>query len=51
MSNETLVTASQVTGSSPVSTTRSIAARKAVRLRWSTTTPFGLPVEPEVWMT
>ncbi len=46
MSNAMLVSASHVAGASP---TRSvIAAKKPATLRCSTTTPLGLPVEPEV---
>jgi hypothetical protein len=46
MSKESEVTASQVPGSAP--TLSSIPAKKFITLRWLTTTPFGLPVEPEV---
>ena len=46
MSNETLVTASQTPGSQPM--TRSMPVKKFTTLRFSTITPLGLPVEPEV---
>ena len=46
MSKESEVTASQVPGSVPKMS--SIPAKKFSALRWVTTTPFGLPVEPEV---
>ena len=47
MSNEMLVTASHTPGGS-VRMTSSIATKKLTTLRCSMTTPFGVPVEPEV---
>ena len=46
MSNERLVTASQVPASVP--SRSSIAAKKFTTFRCSTITPLGRPVEPEV---
>jgi hypothetical protein len=47
MSNDRLVTASQVPGGS-CGMRSSIPAKKLVTLRCSTITPFGVPVEPDV---
>ena len=50
MSNEMLVTASQVPGGvlAVWPRARSMPAKKFTTLRCVTITPFGLPVEPEV---
>ncbi len=47
MSKEMLVTASHLPGGSR-SRRSSMAQKKLTTLRWVTTTPFGVPVEPEV---